>query len=66
MVAGFEDRPIRLPVYVVALHIAGARLYPARFVAHIANYVLLGRNVLNSLFIRLDGPALLFEGKAKT
>jgi len=64
MVAGFEDRTVPASVYVVAVHIAGARLYPARVVTHLAKYALLGRNVLNSLFVRLDGPNLQFEVKA--
>jgi hypothetical protein len=34
-VAGFENQPQRVAVYAVAVHIAGARLYPARFVTHI-------------------------------
>lgn len=64
MVAGFEDRAVPAAVYVVAVHIAGARLYPARVVTHLAKYALLGRNVLNSLFVDLDGPDLQFEVKA--
>lgn len=63
-VVGFEDRPVLASVYVVAVHTAGARLYPARVVIHRADYALLGRNVLNSLFVRLDGPDLQFEVKA--
>lgn len=61
MIAGFEERPVHVLVYVVAIHIAGARLYPARVVAHSVSYALIGRNVLNSLFVRLDGPDLLFQ-----
>jgi predicted aspartyl protease len=64
MVAGFESHPVSARVYVVAVHIAGTRLYPARVVTHLAGYALLGRNILNSLFVRLDGPDLQFEVKA--
>ncbi len=64
MVEGFEGL-VPASVYVVAFHIAGARLYPARVVTHAARYALLGRNVLNSLYIRLDGPDLQFEVKAR-
>lgn len=65
MIAGFEDHPIQAKVYVVAIHIAGARLYPARVVVHPAQYARLGRNILNSLFVRLDGPDLMFEVSVK-
>ncbi len=64
MVEGFEEQPIRALVYVVAVHVAGARFYPARVVTHSAEYALLGRNGLNNLFVRLEGPDLQFGVKA--
>jgi predicted aspartyl protease len=61
LVAGFEEKPASALVYSVAIHVAGARLYPARVITHPAAYGLLGRNVLNSLVVHLDGPKLEFE-----
>jgi predicted aspartyl protease len=65
VVVGFAEQPIPALVYLLAIHVAGVRLYPARAVAHRADYALLGRNVLNSLHVRLDGPALQFELDAR-
>lgn len=64
MVEGFEEQPKRAFVYVVAVHVVGTRLYPARVVTHSAEYALLGRNVLNNLFVRLEGPDLQFGVEA--
>ncbi|MFQ5340061.1 MAG: retroviral-like aspartic protease family protein [Anaerolineae bacterium] len=64
-VEGFEERAVPASVYVVAVHIAGARLHPARVITHSAEYALLGRNVLNNLFVRLEGPIRQFEIKVR-
>ena len=62
---GFGEQPRPVLVYAAAIHIAGARIYPARLIAHPEEYALLGRNMLNSLNVRLDGPALEFEIEAR-
>jgi predicted aspartyl protease len=65
VVVGFEEQPITALVYLVAIQVVGVRLYPAREVAHAADYGLLGRNVLNSLHVRLEGPDLEFDLTAR-
>lgn len=65
LVEGFEGRVVPASVFVVTVHVAGARLYPARVVTHFEEYALLGRNVLNNLFVCLEGPDRQFEVKVR-
>jgi len=60
-VAGYDDRMITVHTYFVILEMAQARFRPIEVVTTPAPYVLLGRDVLNYFYTRLNGPDLTFD-----
>jgi predicted aspartyl protease len=62
LVGGFAGTTITLPTYAVLLGIHDRPLQPVKVVASAEEkWVLLGRDVLNSFRIVVDGPQLVLE-----
>jgi hypothetical protein len=60
--AGFGGATYTLPVYVVLLGLHDLPIRPFKVAAHTEeSWVLLGRDVLNSYRVLLDGPKLALE-----
>lgn len=60
-VAGFDGLPRRVELYAVQLELPTGERSRLNALAVPADYVLLGRDVLNQLRLLLDGPALSLE-----
>ncbi len=61
IVAGFDGTSRRLLVYDLSLNIGQLSLSHVRVIAAPINEFILGRNVLNLLDLRLNGPQLVLE-----
>ena len=59
-VAGYDSKPLSVSTYAVALNIAHAR-FQMEVVVITEPYVLLGRDILNYFYARLNGPDLTFD-----
>jgi predicted aspartyl protease len=60
-VQAYEGTPKTVTFYDVILRVSNLRLVGLSVVTFSADYVLLGRDVLNHLCLLLDGPALALE-----
>jgi len=60
-IAGYDDQPERVPIYAVWIALPDGRQVRLNVVAIARSNVLLGRDVLNSLRLLFDGPALTLE-----
>jgi len=60
-VAGYDGVCVSLFTYVVTLQVAGTRFRYVEVVSLPEECVLLGRDVLNRFFARLNGPELTFD-----
>jgi len=60
-VEGYDDARVLLSTYVVRLEIAGVRFRGLEVVPIPGERTLLGRDVLNCLYIHLNGPELTFD-----
>ncbi len=61
LIEGYDLRLITLNTYYVALVVAQARFRRLEVIAFPEKYILLGRDVLNHFYARLDGPELVFD-----
>ncbi len=61
IVSGYEGRPMTIPTYMVGIELPEARIRRAEVVSVSEDYALLGRDILNHLYIDLAGPDLMFE-----
>ncbi len=59
-VEGYESKPMPVSTYAVALNVADAR-FRMEVIAITEPYALLGRDVLNYFYARLNGPDLTFD-----
>jgi hypothetical protein len=59
-VEGYENKPMPVPTYAVALNVANAR-FRMEVIVIAEPYALLGRDVLNYFYARLNGPDLTFD-----
>ncbi len=59
-VEGYENEPMPVPTYAVALNVANAR-FLMEVIVITEPYALLGRDVLNYFYARLNGPDLTFD-----
>ena len=64
VVSGFESAPAAMRSYTVGIELPEARIRRVEVVPFAMDYALLGRDVLNLLFIDLAGPTLTFEIKS--
>lgn len=60
-VQSYEGEPRQTPAYDIIIRVAQFKLVGLPVVAFSADYILLGRDVLNYLRLLLDGPALTLE-----
>jgi len=60
LVEGYDRQPVPVPSYAIALNIANAR-FRMEVIAISESYVLVGRDVLNFFYTRLNGPDLTFD-----
>ena len=60
LVEGYDSQPVPVPSYAIALNIANAR-FRMEVIAISEPYVLVGRDVLNYFYTRLNGPDLTFD-----
>lgn len=61
LVAGYDGKLARVPMYYLNLTIAGHVLDQIRVVAISGEQALLGRDVLNRFYTHLNGPDLTFD-----
>jgi len=61
LIVGYDGSPRRVPVYRAHISIGQLRFRNVRIIATTTTECLLGRNVLNQLDIRLNGPQLVLE-----
>jgi len=61
LVAGYDGRSTRAPVYYLSLTVAGHTFDLFRVVATPIDQALLGRDALNHFYTRLSGPDLTFD-----
>jgi hypothetical protein len=60
LIEGHNGVQMAVDTYVIILEVAGTRFRHLEVVSILGEYALLGRDVLNSLYVRLDGPGLTF------
>lgn len=60
-VEGYDNVRVQLPTYIITLEVASARFRRLEVVPLPEKYALLGRDVLNHFYARLNGPALTFN-----
>ena len=60
-VEGYDGQLSTVPTYAIGLHIADTYLGHLEVISIPEAYVLLGRDVLNGFYIRLNGPDLTFD-----
>lgn len=61
LIEGYDLRLVTLHSYYVALAVAQVRFRRLEVIAYPEEYVLLGRDVLNHFYARLNGPDLMFD-----
>jgi len=61
LVEGFGGSPTAVPAYWIGLELSSARIRRVKIVATADTYALLGRDILNVLYISLLGPELIFS-----
>jgi hypothetical protein len=61
LIEGYEGVPAHVLTYGVVFEVARARFKGLRVVAFPDDYVLLGRDILNYFYIKLNGPDLTFD-----
>jgi len=61
VVSGYENKETRMRTFIVAVEVAGHRLWPLEVVGLDRSDGILGRDVLNRFIVTLDGPALTFD-----
>jgi hypothetical protein len=59
-IEGYDSKPVHAPTYAVALDVEHAR-FRMEVIAISESYVLLGPDVLNYFYARLNGPDLTFD-----
>jgi predicted aspartyl protease len=59
-IEGYNSKAVFVPTYAVAMNIAGAR-FRLEVIVITEPYVLIGRDVLNYFYARLNGPDLTFD-----
>lgn len=60
-IEGYDDVRAQLSTYIIALEVAGARFRYLEVVPLPGEHALLGRDVLNHFYARLNGPELTFD-----
>ena len=60
-VEGYDGTRAEVTTYSIVLNVADARFRLVEVVPIPEDYALLGRDVLNSLYLRLNGPELTFH-----
>ncbi len=60
-VEGYDGQLSMVPTYAIGLYIADTYLGHLEVISIPETYVLLGRDVLNRFYIRLNGPDLTFD-----
>jgi len=60
-VEGYDGQLSTVPTYAIGLYIADTYLGHLEVISIPETYVLLGRDVLNRFYIRLNGPDLTFD-----
>ena len=60
-IEGYDDARVLLSTYIVRLEVAGVRFRGVEVVPIPGERTLLGRDVLNCLYIHLNGPELTFD-----
>jgi len=60
-VEGYDGQISTVPTYAIGLYIADLYLGHLEVISIPETYVLLGRDVLNRFYIRLNGPDLTFD-----
>ncbi|HUV91112.1 MAG TPA: aspartyl protease family protein [Anaerolineae bacterium] len=61
LIEGYDLRRVTLPTYYIALVVAQVRFRRLEVIAFPEDYILLGRDVLNHFYARLNGPKLTFD-----
>ncbi len=61
LIEGYDLRLVTLHTYYVALVVAQVRFRRLEVITFPEKYVLLGRDVLNHFYARLNGPELMFD-----
>jgi predicted aspartyl protease len=61
LIEGYDLRPVTLYTYYITLVIAQVRFQRLEVIPFPERYVLLGRDVLNRFYARLNGPELTFD-----
>jgi len=60
-VAGFDTAPTTIRTYTVGIELSDARIRRSEIIPISEDYALIGRDILNSLYVDLEGPELTFE-----
>ncbi len=60
-VEGYDNVRVLLPTYIITLEVVGVRFRHLEVVPLPEKHVLLGRDVLNHFYARLNGPELTFD-----
>lgn len=61
IIQGYDDVPAPLSTYRLGIELPMARIRPAEVIAIPGDIALLGRDILNNLYVRLNGPELTFD-----
>jgi len=61
LIEGYDLRPVVVSTYYVTVELAGYRHTLVEVVATGEEYMLLGRDILNSYYLHLNGPDLTVE-----
>ena len=61
LIEGYDLRPVTLHTYYIALVVAQAHFQRLEVITFPEEYILIGRDVLNRFYARLNGPELTFD-----
>lgn len=61
LIEGYDCQKVTLPTYHVGLVVAQVQFHRQEVIVFPETYVLLGRDVLNHFYVRLNGPELTFD-----
>jgi hypothetical protein len=61
LIAGYDERPVRLPMCYLDMAIAEHTVSLLKIASIPGGQVLLGRNVINQFYTELNGPDLTFD-----
>jgi len=61
LVEGYDGVQVALPTYIITLELAGTQAQHLEVIAIPEDHMLIGRDILNHFYTKLNGPELTFD-----